>query len=496
MTLTIHTEENEQRELKLTIEVPEDRVQKAMRQTARKLAREVNVPGFRRGKAPYNVLVRRVGKEALRTDTIDEMVQPIFEEALAQVKPDVYGRPNFDNLESEPLVLKFTVPLTPQVDLGDYRELRKEIEPINITDEAVEEALKQVQTRHQQVESVDRPAAAGDIVTISGKGELIWTEDDSDDTDDETEEAEELEEDIVEVAPDDDEFEDDAYEEEDDYQDIIFDEENINLLLDPEKIYLGSPFVDEVVGLSAGDEKAFTITFPDDYQDEELAGREADFDVAILDVKKRELPALDDELAKLEGDYETLAELRAASREQLQFQAEAEAKKQIIEEMITDILAGATLVYPPVAVEMEIDEMVNNFKEQVTRSDWEWEDFIKLQGNSEEEIRDNFRESAVEHLERQQALRQFVLDEKLTVKEEDVTAAVEKRLESFGDNDDFRESMRKYFQSGQGFDMISSEVIMDKVYERMTAVLTGNAPDLAALTAAAEAAKLAAAEEE
>jgi trigger factor len=466
VTLNIHTEENEQRELKLTIEVPEARVEKEMRQAARKLSKEISIPGFRRGKVPYNVILRRVGREALRAEAVDDMVQGVFEEALEEVNPEMYGRPTFDDMENEPLVLKFSVPLSPQVELPEYRELRKEIEPVSITDEAVEEALEQVQARHQKVESVDRPAAAGDMVTVSGKGELLQVVDDVD------EDAEESEETT-----------DDA-----DSKDIIFDEESIDFLLDAQKLYLGTDFVDNLVGMSAGDEKSFTITFPEDHEETELAGKEADFEISLLDVKERDLPALDDELAKLEGDYETLDELRSALRENLQQQAESNAKNELIENMITDMLADAQVSYPPAAVEMEIDDMVASFKEQVKRSGWEWDDFIRLQNNSEEEIRNNFHESAVERLERQQILRQFVLSEKLTVSADDVDIAIEKRLESFGDNDEFRESMRNYFTSGYGFDMISSEIIMDKVHDRMVAILGGEAPDLDAIAEAEEAA--------
>ena len=434
MTLTIHTEENEQRELKLTIEVPEERIEKEMRQTARKLSREINIPGFRKGKVPYNVILRRVGRDALRAETVDEMVQDVFEEALQEVDPEMYGRPTFDDMENEPLVLKFTVPLAPQVDLAEYREMRKEVEPVNVTDEAVAEALEQVQVRHQKVEPVDRPAAEGDIVTISGKGELVQVVDDAEET-----------------------AADDTAEE--NFKDVIFDEENIDLLLDAQKLYLGAAFIENIVGMSAGDEKSFTITFPEDYQEEELAGKEADFEISLLNVKERELPLLDDELAKLEGDYETLDELRSSLRENLQKQAESNAKNELIEDTITNMLADAKLVYPPAAVEVEIDDMVASFKEQVTRSGWQWEDFIRLQNNSEEEIRNNFRDSAVERLERQQILRQFVLSEKLTVTAEDVDAAIENRLESFSDNDEFRQSMRSYFSSGYGFEMILNKTL-------------------------------------
>jgi trigger factor len=476
VTLNIQTEENEQRELKLTIEVPEERVEKEMRQAARKLSKEINIPGFRRGKVPYNVVLRRVGRDALRAEAVDDMVQGVFEEALEEVDPDIYGRPTFDDMEQEPLVLKFTVPLSPQVDLAEYRELRKEIEPINITDEAVEKALEQVQTRHQKVEPVDRAAAGGDIVTLSGKGELVWVEDEGEDEDTAVADVDGIDETIEDVDDD------------DEYDDIIFDEDNIDLLLDPEKLYLGAAFIDEIVGMSAGDDKSFTITFPEDHEETELAGREADFEITLLNVKERELPSFDDELAKLEGDYETLDELRSALRDDLEQQAESNAKNELIEGMLIDMLAGAQVVYPPTAVEMEIDDMVASFKEQVKRSGWEWDDFIRMQNNSEEEIRNNFREGAVERLERQQILRQFVLNEKLTVSADDIDTAVEKRLESFGDNDEFKESMRNYFNSGHGFDMISSEVIMDKVHDRMVAILSGEAPDLDAIAEAEEAA--------
>jgi trigger factor len=410
-----------------------------------------------------------VGREALRAEAIDEMVQGVFEEALDEVEPEMYGRPTFDDMENEPLVLKFTLPLAPQVDLSDYRELRKEIEPVNITDEAVEEALEQVQMRHQKVEPVDRPAAEGDIVTISGKGELIQVVDVDDVAESDAEESE-----------------DEAAAEEGDYKDIIFNEESVDFLLDTQKLYLGTAFIENIVGMSAGDEKSFTITFPEDHAEEDLAGKEADFEITVLNVKERDLPPMDDELAKLEGDYETLEDLRVSLRDNLEKQAESDAKNELIEDMITDILADSELTYPPAAVEMEIDDMVASFKEQVTRSGWEWEDFIRLQNNSEEEIRNNFRESATERLERQQVLRQFVLNEKLSVSAEDVDAAIETRLESFGDNEEFRESMRNYFNSGYGFDMISSQVIMDKVYDRMVAILSGEAPDLDAITEAEE----------
>ncbi|MCP5098215.1 MAG: trigger factor [Chloroflexi bacterium] len=495
MTLTIHTEEDQERQMAVTIEVKEARVEKAMRKTARKLAGDLNIPGFRRGKAPYSVLVRRFGRDAIRAEAIEELVQPVFEEALGQIEAVPYAQVSFDGMEAEPMVLKFTIPLAPEVKLGDYRELRKEIEPIVVTDEALEEAIQRVQDRHQALEPVEREVELTDMVTLAGTGELVAVED-------ETEESEAVEEtDASDEAVEESETtEDNAEEAEDDAlleaeadailadaaNRVIFSEENIDLIMDSEKVFKGTPFVENIVGMIAGDEKTFTFTFADDFEDDELAGKEATFTVEILNVQSREVPAIDDELAKLEGDFETVAELRDSLKEQLQKEAENEAKNALMEGMIDDLLEDAEMVYPPAAVEQEIDQMMEQFKSQATRSGWEWDDFLKLQGQNEGDMREGFRETAVSRLKRQLALRQFVLDEKLTVETEDVDAHIDKQVAVFGDNEELQENMRDYYRTGYGFDMISSEILMDKAHKRIEAVLIGNAPDLDALEEAEE----------
>jgi trigger factor len=134
VTLTIETAEDSQRQLTMTIQVPEDRVKKAMRDKARTLSREITLPGFRPGKAPYDVVVRRVGEETFRVEAIEELIQPVFEEAIDQANTEMYGRPSLDDIESNPLVFTFTIPLEPQVMLGDYRARRKEITPVEVSD--------------------------------------------------------------------------------------------------------------------------------------------------------------------------------------------------------------------------------------------------------------------------------------------------------------------------------------------------------------------------
>lgn len=458
MTLTIQTEADDQQQLALTIEVDETRVQQAMKTKARELGREIAVPGFRRGKAPYDVIVRRVGEETLRAEAIEDLIQPVFEEALAEADVDPYGRASLDDIEPKPLVLKFTIPLAPAVTLGAYREARREIAPIEIEEQAIQEALEYTQTRHQTIEVVERPAEAGDVVTIGGVGTLVPIEPTAAEGDEVAGEAE---------PPTIDEK--------------IFDEERVDVLLDAETLFPGTNFVENLIGLSAGDEKTFTITFPEEFEPEpEFVNRQATFALTVLEVKKRELPPLDDELAKLEGDYETFAELRAAVEKELAQQAEEQAKEELVEEMTDMLLEDAQIVFPPAAVELQIDDMVADFRNRLARSGWQYQDYLQLQGMTEEALRDDFRENAETQLRRQLVLRQFILDEKLRVTAEDIDRQIEERVARF-DKDTLKDSMREYYRTGQGFDAISSTVLRDKVYERLEAILSGNAPDLSEL---------------
>lgn len=454
MTLTIHTEEDEQRQLQVTAEVPEERVQEQMRRTARKLARDIRIPGFRKGKVPYNVLVRRVGEEALRAEAVEEMVEPLLAEIFKEVDADeiAYRQPTLDDIDLEPTVLKITIPLEPRVVLGDYRAIRKEIKSVEVTEKAITEALERVQEEHQILEVVERSAELGDLVTLSGTGKT------------EGDEGEE-----------------------------IWHEHNADVIMDAEKTFPDLPFVDNIVGMTVGEEKEFWATFPADLEDEQLAGKEVVFQVTVEKVQRRELPALDDELAQKEGEYETLDELREALQKELFEQATRQARSDLLDEVVAEMLEDVELLYPPAVVESELDNTVSGLKEQVSGIGWQWNDYLKLQGTTEAKLREEWRDDAVEQVRRGLVLRQFISEEKLTVHADELDSALEKRLERFADNEELREQLRGLFMQGRNLEMMTNDILMDKVHDRIEAIVTGNAPDLAELEAAEQAAREAAA---
>lgn len=467
MTLTIQKAEDDLRQLTLTIEVDEARVSKAMQKKARELSHEISLPGFRPGKAPYGVLVRRIGEDTLRGEAIEDLIQPVFEEALEQEDIEPYARPTLEDIETKPLVLKFTVPLTPVVTLGDYRTFRQDVEPVVVTDEALDDALEMVRIRHQTLETVERPAQTGDVVSIGGSGRFTAPKPAAESED--AAEPDEAAEDAETPAAD-----------EETAGEYIFDEERLEILLEEKTLFPDTPFVENIVGLSVGDHKAFSFTFPDPYEHEaEYAGREAAFDITVLEIKKRDLPELNDDLAKQDGDFETLDELRQSLRDNLLREAKAADREKVIDDMIHRLMEDATLVYPPAAIDLQIDSMVEDFKNRLARSGWQFQDYLNLQGMTEEDLRKDFRENAEDQLRHQIVLRQFILDEKLSIEMADIDALIEERISNF-DNESIRNSMRDYFR-GSGFELLSGEVLSNKAYERILAIFSGNAPDLDAI---------------
>lgn len=471
MTLIIHTQEDDQRQLNMTIEVPEERVQKALREKVRKLGQQINIPGFRRGKVPPSVVLKYLGAEAVRAEAAEDLVQEMFKEALIQQGVEPYAPGELVNMELEPLKFQFNVPLVPTVDLGHYRGLQKDVEEVEITPEAVDEALEQVRQQHQILEPVERPAQAGDVVTVKGEGRLLA-------------------------------------EDEDELGEVVFSEERIDLLLDGTKIYFGQPFVDELVGLSAEETKEFTITLPVDEAEVETeeptkegegaeageaaegapstekkdaaATQQAHFHITILEVKNRILPDLNDDLAREHGEHDTLEELKSSLYNNLHKAAEEQIKNKLVDEMIEDLLAQATIIYPPAAIERILDEMIEDFKGQATRAGWQWDDYLKLQGQSEKSLRTLWYDRAVTQLRHSLVFNQFIADEKLKIKPAEIDALFEQR---YGDMEaSLKQSLRRYFtESQEGFGLLGSELLLEKASQRVREIRLGTAPDLASL---------------
>jgi len=428
LTLQIKQQETENRELKLTVQVDEARVQNKVREVIKKSAKNMRVPGFRPGKAPLHVIQRRIGEEALRTEAINSMLEDIFKEAIEQAEVTPYAPGVVDEMELEPLVLRITVPLIPKVDLGDYRQAQVDPPQVEAADEQVDEAMKAVQEKHALLELAGRPAAMGDVVIAN-----------------------------IRAVQD---------------GETVFEREAAELLLDPEKLFPGTLFVDNVVGMSAGEEKSFALPSPADETDVKT------YTIAVQDVKARYLPPLNDELALEEG-YETLLEMRIDVRRRLTEALQQRADAAYADQVYQKIRKGAVVTYPPVAIEQALDQMINNARENLKQQDWELEDYLKTQAKTIETLREELRPSAVEKLKENHIVAAFLRAERLAAEEAEVEQLIDERLGAMGEMDEEAAGqLREIYSSEKGRVAMLNDVLTAKFTERLRAIGRDEAPEL------------------
>ncbi|HID84063.1 MAG TPA: trigger factor [Anaerolineales bacterium] len=377
LKVTTEIREDHQAHLTLTFEASE--FERAKRRAARTLSRKVKIPGFRPGKAPYEVVVRYLGEAEVIEEAVDALLQEYYLKALDEVSLTPYAPGELEEviLEGTP-VIKVRVPLAPEVELGNFEDLRLPYEPEPVTEEEVDQALESLREMHAVIEPVDRPVKIGDLVyiTIRGQGQRP------------PKEGEEEPEEITLPARQ--------------LPLVVHSEPQEN-----EWPYPG--FSQELVGLSKGDEKEVTYTYPEDHeQDEALQGATMIFTFAVDEVKSRILPELNDAFAQtVNSEYETIEDLRKAVRESLENEKKSRYDEEYAAKAIKALLEEATVKYPPKMVEDELDFLLNDLRGQLARQGMSLEMYLKMREMDEAALRDEMREEA------EQRVRERLVAEKL-----------------------------------------------------------------------------------
>lgn len=442
--LKIETELIEDQQAKLTVEVDAERVDEAMQAAARRIARQVNVPGFRKGKAPYHVIVNQFGEPAVYAEALEELGNEVYAEALDESDLEPYGPGSLDDVQYKPMVLTFTVPLQPDVDLGNYRKIRAKHTKVKVNKDDVNDALEELRDQQAVLVPVERPAAFGDMVTLDIQSSV-------------------------------------KLEDEDEPQDFI-NREDMTLVLAEDSDFPMKGFALEIVGMSADEERTFSLLLPkndeadieEDNAEEPAKDLFVDFVVKCNEVKQRDLPKLDNEFATSLGEYKNLKELRNEVADGLLKHKQTEADEAYADEIMEVMVEQTQIQYPPVMLEEWIDRLVHEFEHTLQeQQNLPLDDFLKLSGQTMEELREDNREQALQNLTNALVLGKFVDLEKLRVTEEDIEARIAEVLESAGEN---AELMQMLFNSPYYQDSVRSSILGDKIRERLVAVGTGKAP--------------------
>lgn len=390
MKVTAEKAENSQ--VVLDVEMEPAELEKYLNIAYRHVVSRATVPGFRKGKAPRDVLERYVGKAALLEDAIEHLVPEACDKAIEEQKLEAVARPHVDLVSVEPVRFKATVPVKPTVKLGDYKNISVERKAVEITGEQIDRVVDQLRQQQAVFTPVDRPVRYNDIIAMTLEGSVEQRQ-------------------IVNEkgAP---------------YR--VIKELDLPLPGFPEKLE----------GAVRGEERAFSLVFPDTHPAQDLRGKYCDFKVTVTEIKEQCLPELDDAFVKsLGGGAETVDALREKVKTDLKARAESVERNRFDDEAMQALVDGAHVEYSPILVDIEVDRLMKNEEERASQSGKKLKDMLKATNQTEEQLRTELRLIAEKRLVRGLVLGQLADDDKIEVSEEDIAQEIEKAAKSSGDKE-------------------------------------------------------------
>lgn len=363
----------EDHQVKLLVEVDAAEFEKAKQQAARQLSKRVKIPGFRPGKAPYAMVVRFLGEEAIQEEAVEVLADKVYPKALDEAKISPYGPGRLVDISlSEAPKMEFVVELQPEVELGDFRSIRLPYELEAPPEEAVERLIQNL--RHQQaiIESVERPAQEGDLVVVKLSAVRLG------------EKAETIS--MPQEAL--------TFEIEEGEKD--------------EKEWPFPGFSHALLGHAAGETFTLRYTYPENAFYSALKGAEVEFTVNVEEVKARTLPEVNDEFAQSLGDYATLEDLRAGLRKMLEQQAERDYNVDYENQVLDKIIETSVIRYPPSLLEEEINGVIEDLQERLAEQNLDLDLYLKSEGKDIEALREELRPIAEKRLKRALVTREIV----------------------------------------------------------------------------------------
>ena len=410
-------------EVKLEITIEAEKFENAMKKVYFQNAKYFNIPGFRKGKAPMNIVEKYYGAQIFYEDAFNEVATEAYDEALAENKIEAVSRPEVDIIQMEKgkeVIFTAVVQTKPDVELGKYKGVEITKVEYTVEDKDVEHELGHMQEHNSRLVTVeDRALEKGDISTIDFEGFVDGV----------------------------------AFE---------------GGKAEGHELEIGSGsfipgFEDQLVGMKIDEEKEINVKFPEEYFSKELAGKDAVFKVKLHSIKKKELPELDDEFAKDVSEFDTLEELKASIKEKLEKNNEQRAKYETEEAAIKAVCEDAKLDIPAGMIDLEVDNMLKDFEQRLSYQGLNMEKYLKMIGRTEEEMRKEYEPQATEAIKSRLVLEAIINAEKIEASEEEINAKMEEMAKNYGKKVEElsgNENLKKYLNDG-----IKSEKALEFIVE-------------------------------
>ena len=384
--MSLQVEKMEKNMAKLTIEVAAEDLEKAMQNAYQKAKGRISIPGFRKGKAPRKMIEQMYGKGVFLEDAVNALIPEHYSKALAECELEIVSQPTIDITQAEPgkaFIFTAEVAVKPEVTLGDYKGVEVPKTEITVTDEDVEAELKKEQEKNSRTISVeDRAAQLNDIVTIDFEGSVDG---------------------------------------------VPFDGGQATeypLTLGSNTFIPG--FEEQLVGAKVGDDVDVKVTFPEEYQAKELAGKEAIFKCAVKKIEAKELPELDDDFAKDVSEFDTLDELKADLKKQIADRKTASANTDFENQLLEQVCDNMEVEIPECMFDQKCDEMIQDYAYRLQMQGIDLNTYLGYLGQTQEQFKAQFMDGAKQQVKTQIALDAIVEAEKLEATEDEINAEIDK----------------------------------------------------------------------
>ena len=422
--MSVQVEKLEKNMAKLTVEVPAENVEKAIQGAYNKMKKSINIPGFRKGKAPRQLIEKMYGKEVFYNDAIDAMLPSAYSDAVEECGEEIVSHPQIDVVQIEsgkPFVFTATVAVKPAVELGEYKGIQVEKAPIEVKDEEIEAQItKEREANSRTVTVDDRAVAQGDIVTLDFEGFVDG---------------------------------------------VAFEGgkgDNYDLTIGSNTFIPG--FEDQLVGAEIGKEIDVNVTFPEEYGAKELAGKAAVFKCKVNGIKVKELPEADDEFAQEVSEFDTLDEYKADIKAKLLKDKEDEAKRAKEDAVIGKIVENATMDIPDAMVEYQTQQMLDDFGRRMQSQGLSLEQYFQFTGMTEADYKEQMKPRALQNIQSRLVLEAVAEAEKLEATEEDLEKEYAKMAEQYKlDVDKVKEIFGEYQK-----EELKKDIVIQKAAELVT----------------------------
>ncbi|MDO5556398.1 MAG: trigger factor [Clostridia bacterium] len=384
------TENNNEVKMEITLEA--QKFEDSIKTVFNKNSKYFNIPGFRKGKAPYQIVEKTYGAQIFYEDAFNEIAGVAYEQALKENEIEAVSKPEIDLVQIEKgkdLIFTAVVQTKPEVTLGKYKGIEiKKIE-YNVSDEDVEKELNSMAEKNARLVSIEnRPVESGDITIIDFEGFV-----------------------------DGEAFEGGKA-------------ENHELTIGSNTFIPG--FEDQIIGMKLEEEKEINVKFPEEYFSANLAGKDAMFKVKLHEIKKKEMPEINDELAKDISEFDTIEELKKSIKEKQEEQNKSKAKYETEEEVIKAVCDKSKVEIPSGMIEIEIDNMAKDIEARLSYQGMKLEQYLKMMNKTMEDFRNESKEQAENAIKSRLVLEAIAKDAEIKVTEEEISNKIKEMAESYG----------------------------------------------------------------